>query len=163
MDHNESEKDSTKQSEMNQGNGLITISLSIQYVTTFGQEIYVNFDDYTCKKLSWTPGHVWIGSVNMTRPRTMHWWYSVYEGGKEIRVEQNQQRSYKFSKRHSYYHIFDRWDNRISSVSPLSFSNNTKFTPSSGMTIRSTVNMTPRKQSGFITLVSPCRIKTVIL
>ncbi|ELP91014.1 hypothetical protein EIN_267200 [Entamoeba invadens IP1] len=103
--------------------GLITISFSINYVTTYGEEVYVSLDDYTCKKLTWTPNHIWKGAVTLLRPRTLRWSYSVVEGSSIIRTEHlTTPRSYSLDTSHRYYHVFDKWDVSNTNVSPLTFS-----------------------------------------
>ena len=103
-------------------NTAITISFSIHYKTYFGQEIYVNLDDSTCRKLKWTSGDIWQGTVTIVRPRTIKWCYSVHFEDKIQRNEEIQfPRSYKLDKVHKYFHIFDRWGYLNSSVSPLNF------------------------------------------
>ncbi|KAL7714441.1 Uncharacterized protein QTN25_007966 [Entamoeba marina] len=143
----------------------ITISFSIHYNTEFGQELYVNLDDYTCRKLTWKPGHIWIGSVTVVRPRTMKWWYSVHHNGQVERVEiMNIQREYLMDNLHKYYHVFDRWGNVNSSVSPLTIANSEqvqKVSQSDITKLRSSVSYVP-KVSPFITSVlvhRPRRIK----
>ncbi|KAL7719221.1 Uncharacterized protein QTN25_003593 [Entamoeba marina] len=100
----------------------ITISFSVHYITEYGQELYVNLDDYTCKKMTWTNGHIWMGSVTVVRPRTIKWSYSVMKDDTVLRVEDLlYQRFYSLDKIHKYFHVFDRWNNSQSSVSPLTF------------------------------------------
>ncbi|EDR26128.1 hypothetical protein EDI_024120 [Entamoeba dispar SAW760] len=118
----------------------IVISFSIHYITQYGQELYVNLDDYTCKfvfflfkpfyfriflmyrKLTWTSGHIWKGTITLVRPRTLKWSYSLLCGEIVLRREElKYPRVYSLDDIHKYYHIYDRWDNPQSSVSPLTF------------------------------------------
>ncbi|EKE40759.1 hypothetical protein ENUP19_0298G0042 [Entamoeba nuttalli] len=100
----------------------IVISFSIHYITQYGQELYVNLDDYTCKKLTWTSGHIWKGTITLVRPRTLKWSYSLLCGEIVLRREELRcPRIYSLDDIHKYYHIYDRWDNPQSSVSPLTF------------------------------------------
>ncbi|EDR26844.1 hypothetical protein EDI_253090 [Entamoeba dispar SAW760] len=101
-------------------NTAITISFSIHYKTNFGEELFLNLDDSTCRKLTWMPGHIWMGTVTVVRPRSIRWWYSVVKDDSVIRIEDmTYPRTYRLDKLHKYFHVFDRWENPISSVSPL--------------------------------------------
>ncbi|KAL7714565.1 Uncharacterized protein QTN25_007871 [Entamoeba marina] len=100
----------------------ITISFSVHYITEYGQELYVNLDDYTCKKMTWTNGHIWMCSITVVRPRPIKWSYSVMKGDTVLRVEDLlYHRYYSLDKTHKFFHVFDRWNNPHSSVSPLTF------------------------------------------
>ena len=115
-----SEKKKPRTQNIEQNN--ITLDFSIKYITTYGQELYVNMDDYTCKKLIWCDGHVWRGRFILFKPRKITWTYTVVENDRIIRREEMiRQRTYELDDTHKYYHIFDQWDNPRSSVSPLTF------------------------------------------
>lgn len=102
------------------GTTSITISFSINYQTAFGEEVYVNLDDCICKKLTWRPGHIWIGSVTVARPRRLRWWYSIRRGDVITRVEvMSIPRTYRLTAQYMYYHVYDRWGYSTSSVSAL--------------------------------------------
>ena len=100
----------------------ITISFSIHYKTYYGQELYLNLDDSTSRKLQWTENDIWMGTITLPRPRTLRWSYSVYVENTLQRQEQIKMgRRYTIDSKHNYFHIFDQWDMISSSVSPLSF------------------------------------------
>ena len=101
-------------------NTAITISFSIHYHTYYGQELQLNLDESTCRKLTWTPGDIWMGTITIIRPRTIKWWYSVTYNNEIQRIEEIPlPRDYVIDHHHTYYHIYDRWGNPMSSVSPL--------------------------------------------
>ncbi|ELP84973.1 hypothetical protein EIN_310060 [Entamoeba invadens IP1] len=106
---------------------MITISLSIHYVTVFGERIVVNFDNSTTKKLRWDAGHVW--KITMTvLPRTMRWWYSVIKDEEVTRVEElDFPREYDFDYNEKYFQIVDHWGSSINSVVPIPLSKTEPF------------------------------------
>ncbi|ELP84627.1 hypothetical protein EIN_172720 [Entamoeba invadens IP1] len=98
----------------------ITVAFSIHYQTSYGEELYVILDDSTSRKLTWRPGHIWVGSATIQRPRTLRWSYTLQNNGQVIRRENLiYPRQYKLDKNHKFFHLFDRWDNSCSNVSPL--------------------------------------------
>ena len=114
-------------------NTAITISFSIHYKTYYGQELLLNLDDTTVRKLTWTSGDIWMGSITIIRPRNIRWWYSVTYNDSIQRVEEMQlPRTYPLDSQHNHFHIFDRWGNPCSSVSPLTIREKSAFTAKRG-------------------------------
>ncbi|ELP92264.1 hypothetical protein EIN_118580 [Entamoeba invadens IP1] len=100
----------------------ITVSFSIHYVTHFGEELCITFDDCTTCKLKWTSGHIWTGAIDLYFPRLLKWSYTVCCNGKILRVESLESlRQYYVDNSHRLYHVFDQWDNPYPSVSPLNY------------------------------------------
>ena len=101
------------------------LSFVIHYVTTYGEEVYLNLDDYTRKKFIWTKGHLWKGTIVLVRPRTLRWTYSIVVDNKVTRTERLlYPREYTITSAHKYYHLYDIWDDPETSASPLIFNMN---------------------------------------
>ncbi|KAL7714750.1 Uncharacterized protein QTN25_007708 [Entamoeba marina] len=98
---------------------LITLTFSIHYVTVFGEEIQVMFDNSTVKKLTWNTNHLWTGTIS-TIPRATRWWYSVIKNGEVVRVEDLEiPREYDFDCKDKYFQIVDHWNDYFTNVTPV--------------------------------------------
>ena len=98
---------------------LITISLSIHYVTRYGEELIVNFDNGNTRKMSWGPNHVWTVTLTIP-PRLIRWWYSVSVSNQITRIEDLAfPREYDFDTKDRYFEIVDRWNDHFTNVTPI--------------------------------------------
>ncbi|ELP94830.1 hypothetical protein EIN_247440 [Entamoeba invadens IP1] len=102
---------------------LITLSLSIHYITIFGEEVYINFDNGLSKKMVWNENHVWTVTLSI-HPRTTRWWYSISNHSQTTRVEDLElPREYDFDTKDKYFQIVDHWDDYYTVVTPINSSN----------------------------------------
>ena len=98
---------------------MITISLSLHYVTKYGEELVVNFDNGNTRKMSWGPNHVWTVTLTIP-PRSTRWWYSVSTSNQITRVEDLVfPREYDFDSKDRYFEIVDRWNDHFTNVTPI--------------------------------------------
>ncbi|EKE38025.1 hypothetical protein ENU1_178660 [Entamoeba nuttalli P19] len=98
---------------------IITLSLSIHYITQYGEELIVNFDNGMSKKMSWNTNHVWTVTLTIP-PRSTRWWYSVTRANQIIRIEDLViPREFDFDSKDRYFEVVDHWNEYFTSVTPI--------------------------------------------
>ncbi|EDR24536.1 hypothetical protein EDI_080230 [Entamoeba dispar SAW760] len=67
---------------------MATIDFNIHYITYFGQELYICFNDSEYLPMSWTSGHIWVGKKTINGPIHLEWYYLVKVHNKIQRIEE---------------------------------------------------------------------------
>ncbi|ENY61569.1 hypothetical protein EHI7A_078150 [Entamoeba histolytica HM-1:IMSS-A] len=67
---------------------MATINFNIHYITYFGQDLYVCFNDSECVPMNWTNGHMWVGKKTINGPTHLEWYYLVKVHNKIQRIEE---------------------------------------------------------------------------
>ncbi|BFU24480.1 hypothetical protein KM1_013600 [Entamoeba histolytica HM-3:IMSS] len=117
----------------------IPVTFSIHYVTSYGEELYIVFDDGVERKMSWSNGHIWTIRCCVL-PRLTRWWYEVKQSCVVTRIEKDlHSRQYIFEK-DRFYNITDSWDcgaysMKISKFPKLQKSNTIIFTHPRAVTL----------------------------
>ena len=69
--------------------------------------------------MTWGPNHLWKAIVQ-TLPRSTRWWYSVVRDSEVVRVENLEiPREYDFDLKDRYFQIVDRWNDYVTTVTPI--------------------------------------------
>ncbi|KAL7720051.1 Uncharacterized protein QTN25_002580 [Entamoeba marina] len=92
-----------------------TLTFSIHYVTVFGQNVVINFNDGTSKTMVWKPDHVWTTTYT-TKKNEVKWWYTIVCNGKIQRIEQIEQPRSQRIAHGSCIRIQDRWGQSLSDI-----------------------------------------------
>ncbi|KAL7714965.1 Uncharacterized protein QTN25_007683 [Entamoeba marina] len=67
---------------------MLSIVFRIQYVTVFGEDLYIKYGKNNFLQLEWSHEHFWKGSIEIEKNTTLNWHYLVMNGDKVRRVEE---------------------------------------------------------------------------
>ncbi|KAL7720811.1 Uncharacterized protein QTN25_002030 [Entamoeba marina] len=92
-----------------------SITFFIHYITSFGQNVVINFNDGCSKKMVWRPGHIWTTSY-ITKKNELKWWYTISSDNIIQRIEPIDQPRSQHIHNENCIKVQDRWGQPMSDI-----------------------------------------------